>query len=143
MNRGDAIVSLFKLTVASASTGVVSSPLFDLFTRYMPTMVWNIPVGVVGAAGAGAVLSLFFGDPLTTRRDLFGQTIAATFFGVATAVLAADALDWEWAAKHMPMFAMMSAAMIRWFLPTIIERGKHLIKEFKFSFAKKSDGGDK
>jgi hypothetical protein len=43
----------------------------------------------------------------------------------------------------MSMFALMSAAIMRWFLPTIIERGKQFIKEFKFSFTKKSEGGDK
>lgn len=137
MDRGEAIVSFFKLIGASTTTAVASSPLVDAFSIYVQLPVWGVPVTVIGAAGFGAVLSLFFGDPLPTRRDLFGQTLGATFFGVAVAVLAADGLDWEWATKNMAMFALMSAAILRWWLPTIIERGKQLIKDFKFTFTKK------
>ena len=139
MNDGEPIVSLGKLIVASAA----SSPFFNALTSYVQTPVWGIPVTVIGAAGAGAILSLFFGDPLTTRRDLFGQTIGATIFGCAVAYLVADAFNWGWAAKNMSMFALMSSAILRWFLPTIIDRVKQLIREFKFSFLKKPDGGDK
>ena len=126
-------MSFGKLVIASA----VSSPFFNALTSYVQTPVWGIPVTVIGAAGAGAILSLFFGDPLTTRRDLFGQTIAATIFGCAVAVLVADGFDWDWATKNMSMFALMSSAILRWFLPTMIERVKQLIKEFKFSFTQK------
>lgn len=138
MTRGDAIVSFIKLTVTSAGAAVASSPLLDAFTNYIQLPVWGVPVTVIGAAGAGAVLSLFFGDPLTTRRELWGQTLAATLFGAATAALVADGMNWDWAAKNMAMFALMSAAILRWFLPTAIERIKQLIREFKFSFTKKS-----
>ena len=143
MNRGEAIVSLIKLSVASLGTAAASSPFIDAFNAYVQLPVWGVPVTVFGAAGAGAILSLFFGDPLTSRKSLFGQTLAATVFGVAVAVLVSDGLDWDWAMKNMSMFALMSAAVLRWFLPTIIDRGKQLIKDFKFSFTKKSEGGDK
>lgn len=143
MTRGEAIVSFIKLAVATGGAAAASSPVLDAFNSYISLPVWGVPVTVFGAAGAGAVLSLFFGDPLTSRRDLFGQVLAATVFGVAVAVLAADGLDWDWATKNMSMFALMSAAMLRWFLPTVIDRGKQFIKDFKFSFTKKSDGGDK
>lgn len=135
--KGDSIVSLIKLTGASAGTAMGITPVVDLFNVYIQLPVWGVPVTVFGAAGFGAALSLFFGDPLKTRRELFGQTLGATFFGVACAVLAADGLNWAWATKNMSMFALMSAAILRWFLPTIIERGKQLIKDFKFSFTKK------
>ncbi len=142
MSRGGAIVSLIKLTITSATTAAASSPFIDAFNNYIQLPVWGVPVTVIGAAGAGAVLSLFFGDPIPTRRALYGQTVGATFFGVAVAVLAADGLNWDWAIKNMSMFALMSAAIMRWFLPTMIERGKQIIKDFKFSFTKRN-GGDK
>lgn len=143
MNRGEAMASLIKLSITSAGTAVASSPLIHAFNSYVQLPVWGVPVTVFGAAGAGAILSLFFGDPITSRRSLFGQTLAATVFGVAVAVLVSDGLNWDWAIKNMAMFAMMSAAALRWFLPSIIDRGKQFIKEFKFSFTKRQDGGDK
>lgn len=135
-------MSLTKLVVTAGSTGAVTSPFFQLFTSYIQQPVWGVPVTVFGAAAAGAGLSLFFGDPLPTRRALFGQVLAATFFGAGVAVLAADGMDWDWATKNISMFALISAAMIRWFLPAIIDRIKQLIKEFKFSFTKRPTGGD-
>lgn len=135
-------MSLTKLVVTAGGTGAVTSPVFQLFTSYIQQPVWGVPVTVFGAAAAGAGLSLFFGDPLPTRRALFGQVLAATFFGAGVAVLAADGMDWDWATKNISMFALISAAMIRWFLPSIIERIKQLIKEFKFSFTKRPTGGD-
>lgn len=141
--KGEELVNLTKLLVTAGSTGAATSPLFQLFTSYVQQPVWGVPVTVFGAAAAGAGLSLFFGDPLKTRRDLFGQILASTFFGAGSAVLAADAMDWEWAAKNISMSALISAAMIRWFLPSIIVRVKQLIKEFRLSFTKNPDGGDK
>lgn len=135
--KEEGFMSLFKLVGTTVGTGAVTSPLFQLFTTYVQQPVWGVPVTVMGASAAGATLSLFFGDPLPTRRALFGQVLAATFFGAASAVLLSDAMGWEWASKNISMFAMISAAMIRWFLPSIIERVKQLIKEFKFSFTKK------
>lgn len=135
-------MSLTKLVVTAGGTGAVTSPVFQLFTSYIQQPVWGVPVTLFGAAAAGAGLSLFFGDPLPTRRALFGQVLAATFFGAGVAVLAADGMDWDWATKNISMFALISAAMIRWFLPSIIERIKQLIKEFKFSFTKRPTGGD-
>ena len=143
MSRGEALVSFIKLAVSAAGTAAASSPIVDAFNAYVQLPVWGVPVTVFGAAGAGAVLSLFFGDPLTSRRQLFGQVIAATVFGVAAAVLVADGFDWDWATKNMSMFALMSAAITRWFLPSIIDRAKQLIKDFKFSFMKKNEGDDK
>lgn len=139
--KGESLMSLTKLLVTAGSTGAAISPLFQLFTSYVHQPVWGVPVTVFGAAAAGAGLSLFFGDPLPTRRALFGQVLAATFFGAGSAVLVADAMDWEWATKNISMSALISAAMIRWFLPSIIERVKQLIKEFKFSFTKRNDNG--
>ena len=102
-----------------------------------------MPVTIVGAAAVGAGMSLFFGDPIQSRKSLFGQVTASTAFGVAVEVLCADALNLEWAQKNLSMFVMMMAAIMRWFLPSAIERGKQVIKEFKFSFSKKSDGDPK
>jgi len=135
--KGEGVVNLIKLAGTSVGTGAATSPLFQLFTSYVQQPVWGVPVTVIGAAAAGAALSLFFGDPLPTRKALFGQVMAATFFGAGVAVLVADGMNWDWATKNISMFAMISAAMMRWFLPSIIERGKQFIKEFKFSFTKK------
>ncbi|QKW95598.1 hypothetical protein AXL3_24 [Stenotrophomonas phage vB_SmaS-AXL_3] len=140
--KGESVMSLTKLVVTAGGTGAVTSPVFQLFTSYIQQPVWGVPVTVFGAAAAGAALSLFFGDPLPSRRALFGQVLAATFFGAGAAVLAADGMDWDWATKNISMFALISAAMIRWFLPSVIDRIKQLIKEFKFSFTKRPTGGD-
>lgn len=140
MAKGEAIVSFIKLATASVATGAASSPAIDIFSQYVNLPVWGVPVSVIGAAAFGAGLSLFFGDPLPTRRALYGQTLAATVFGAACAVLVADGMDWDWAQKNISMFALMSAAMVRWFLPTIIERGKQLVREFRFPSLKKPDG---
>jgi hypothetical protein len=141
MDKGE-LLTLLKLAVVSGGAAAAQSPVTEIMTHYFKTPVWGVPVTVIGAAGAGAVMSLFFGDPIARRRDLYGQTIAATMFGCAVAVLAADGMGWQWAHNNMPMFALMSAAMIRWFLPTTIERIKALIKEFRFPSIKKT-GGDK
>lgn len=135
-------MNLIKMMGTTLGIGVVTTPFLHLFTDYVQQPVWGVPVTVIGAAAAGAALSLFFGDPLPTRRALFGQVLAATFFGTAVAVLASDAMDWKWATDNISMFTMLMAAMIRWFLPTIIERVKSLIQTFKFSFTKKP-GEDK
>lgn len=139
MVRGEAIMSFVKLAV----TGAASTPFIKLFTQYVSLPVWGVPVSVVGAAAFGAGLSLFFGDPIPTRKALFGQILAATAFGTAIAVLTADGTGWSWAQKNIGMFALMSAAMVRWFLPTVIERGKLLIREFRFPSIKKPDGDAK
>lgn len=141
MDNTEGVASFFKMTWWSMGAGVGTSPFFNVFNTYINLPVWGVPVTSIGAAAAGAALSLFFGDPLPTRRALFGQVAAATVFGSAVAVLVADGMDWDWAQKNLSMFALMSAAMMRWFLPSVIERGKQFIKEFKFSFTKKSDGG--
>ena len=130
-------MGFMKLAGTSAGAGVVSSPFFQMFTSYIQQPVWGVPVAVIGAAGFGVGLSLFFGDPIPTRKALFGQCLAATFFGAGAAVLLADGMDWTWAEKNIAMFAMISGAIIRWFLPSMIERVKQLIKEFKFSFTQK------
>ena len=122
-------MSFIKLTAASVLASVSTNPIFEAFTKTGAFNIWNVPISVVGAAAFGAGLSLFVGDPIPTRRALYGQVLAATAFGTAVAVLAADAMSWTWAQKNIAMFALMSAAMIRWFLPTIIDRGKQLIKE--------------
>lgn len=141
--KGEGLMDLTRLLVTASGTGAVTSPLFQLFTSYVQQPVWGVPVTVFGAAAAGAGLSLFFGDPVPTRRALFGQVLASTFFGAGSAVLTADAMDWDWATKNISMSALISAAMIRWFLPSIIASVKQLIKEFKLSFTKKPEGGDK
>ena len=140
--KGDSVVSFIKLAGTTLGTGAATSPLFQLFTHYISTPVLGVPVTTVGAAAAGACLSLCFGDPVPTRRLLFGQVIASTFFGAAIAVLSADGMSWDWATKNISMFALMSAALIRWFLPALIDRGKQLIKEARFPFTKKNDGGN-
>lgn len=128
-------MSLVKLGVAAAA----ASPFVKVFTELVVTPVWGIPISVAMAALTGAGLSLFFGDPIESRRSLWGQLAAATVFGLAIADLTARALKWEWATANMPMFALMTAALLRWFLPSIIDRGKEFIKDFKFSFTKKPE----
>lgn len=140
--KGDTVIDLVKLVFTAGSTGFATSPVFQLFDSYVQQPVWGVPVTVFGAAAAGAGMSLFFGDPVPTRRALFGQVLASTFFGAGSAVLVADAMSWEWAVKNISMSALISAAMIRWFLPSIISRLKQLIKEFRFSFTN-SKGEDK
>lgn len=135
-------MSFFKLTASAVVTGAVVPPIAAVLGSYVQTPVWGVPVSVIGAAAFGAGLSLFFGDPLPTRRALYGQTLAATFFGAAAAVLVADGMDWDWAQKNIGMFALVTAAVVRWWLPSIIERGKQLIKEFRFPSLKKPTDGD-
>lgn len=126
--------------VKLVATSAVSSPVVKAMSVYLSVPVWNVPVSVIMAALAGAGLSLFFGDPVESRRSLAGQVLAATAFGTAVAVLTADGAGWEWAQKNIAMFAMMSAAILRWFLPTAIEKGKQAIKDFKIPFMKKPPG---
>lgn len=135
-------MSFIKLSVATLATGATTSPIFRILTESVQFPVWGVPVSVIGAAACGAGLSLFFGDPLPTRRSLYGQIVAATIFGVAVAVLLADGMDWDWAQKNIGMFALMSAAMTRWFLPSTIDRGKQLIREVKLPSIRKSDDGE-
>jgi len=142
MNKGEAALSLSKLTATSIGTAAASSPFLSAFNAYVQLPVWGIPVTVVGAAGFGALLSLFFGDPITDRRSLFGQVLGSAFFGCAGAKLVSDALDWSWAQENMALFAMVSAAIIRWFLPTIIEKVKQSIREYRIPFTKKKEGGE-
>lgn len=141
MLKGEAIVSFTKLAATTALAGAASPPVVDLFSAYVSTPVWGVPVSVVGAAAFGAGLSLFFGNPIATRRALYGQVLAATAFGAALATLVADGMDWDWAQKNISMFALMSAAMVRWFLPTAIEKVKDTIKALKVpSITKKPPG---
>lgn len=141
--KGDSLFELTKLLGVSSGAGAITSPAFQVFTHYVNQPVWNVPVTVYGAAAAGAALSLFFGDPVPTRKALFGQVVAAMMFGASLAVLVSSAMEWEWASKNISMFAMMMAAVIRWWLPTAIEHGKQLIKAIKIPFTKmKHDGGD-
>lgn len=139
MVRGEATLSFLKLIFAV----VVSSPAVQVMTDYVNVPVLNVPVSVVMAALAGAGLSLCFGDPVPTRRGLAGQVLAATGFGTAMAVLLADGMAWGWAQKNIAMFALMSAAIIRWFLPTAIDKAKLSIKEARIPFTKKPTGDDK
>lgn len=139
MAKGEAILSFAKLIAAAT----VSSPVVKAMTDYVSVPVLNVPVSVIMAAFAGAGLSLCFGDPVPTRRGLAGQVLAATGFGTAMAVLVADGMGWGWAQKNIAMFALMSAAIIRWFLPTVIDKGKQSIREFKLPFIKKPSGDDK
>ena len=59
-----------------------------------------------------------------------------------SAVLVADGMNWDWAQKNIGMFALVTAAVIRWWLPSIIERGKQIIKDFKVPSLKKPTDGD-
>lgn len=136
--------SFIKLALSSTAVGAGAGGwVFPLLDKVFDIPVFGVPVTIVGAAAVGAGMSLFFGDPIESRRSLFGQVLAATAFGVSAGVLAADALNLEWAQKNMGMFVMMTAALMRWFLPSVIDRGKQFIKEFKFSFSRKTDGDPK
>lgn len=124
------------------ATATVAAPVLKVFESYIALPVMGVPISVSMAALFGAGLSLFFGDPIESRRSLWGQLAAATVFGVATATFLADALQLEWAIKNPPMFALLMAAMLRWFLPSIIERGKLFIQNFSFSFSKSKKDGE-
>ena len=135
MNRGEHIVSLLKL----GTTTAIASPIFQIFTEVVAFPVFGAPITLILAALVGAGLSLFFGDPIIGRRNLWGQIAGAVAFGTGAGVLVSDAMDWAWATRNLPLFVMCCSAVIRWFLPTVIERGKQLIREFKFPWAKKSN----
>ena len=128
------VTSLIKLITVGASAGAGFDGAFSVFSNFVDLPVWGVPVTTFGAAAAGAALSLFFGEPIPNRRSLWGQIAAACLFGTALAVLSADGFNWDWAHKHMSMFALMCAALIRWFLPVTIERVKVLIKDLKLNF---------
>lgn len=128
------MVSFIKMGTAAA----VASPIVQMTAEAVIPPVWGIPISTVMAALAGAGLSLFFGDPVESRRSLWGQMVAAAVFGIAIATLAADATGWRWAQHNRPMFVLMTAAVVRWFLPSAIERGKEVIRHFKFSFMRRA-----
>lgn len=125
--------SFLKLAATTASLGVGVDGTFNIFTQFVQLPVWTVPVTSFGAAAVGAGLSLFFGEPLKSKRDLWGQLLAACIFGTAASVLLTDAFGLGWAAKHPGMFAMVIAAMVRWFLPACIERAKQIIREYRLS----------
>lgn len=139
--RMDTLDLLGRVALATTTSGT-SLKAIDIFNKTMALPVWGVPVTTFAAAAVGAGVSLFFGEPVTKARDLWGQVIASMFFGVAWSVLLADGLNWEWASKHQSMFALVTAAFVRWFLPAIIERGRELIKEYKLSlnFMRKKGG---
>lgn len=124
--------SFLKLVASSTAMGAGADKIvLPLLNGFFQVPVFGVPVTVIGAAAVGAGMSLFFGDPIESRRSLFGQVSAATAFGVGAGVLFADAFHLEWAQKNMAMFVMMTAALMRWFLPTVIEKVKTIITEFK------------
>lgn len=124
--------SFLKLVLSSTAIGAgTESIVVPVLNGIFQVPVFGVPVTIIGAAAVGAGMSLFFGDPIESRRSLFGQVSAATAFGVGSGVLFADAFHLEWAQKNMAMFVMMNAALMRWFLPTVIEKVKTIIKEFK------------
>lgn len=131
MDKGAAIVSFAKLAASAAVAGGMSRPVVNVFDSYVNVPVWGMPVSVLGAAAFGAGLSLFFGDPIESRRSLYGQIVAATVFGTAGSMLLGDAMDWKWAQENVAMFALIAAAIMRWFLQPVIDRGKGVIHEFK------------
>lgn len=139
--KGEAMSSFLKVTLSSAGVGAgFRNWIFPFFDSVFTIPVFGVQVTTIGAAAVGAALSLFFGDTIESRRMLFGQVIASTLFGVAVGILCADGLSLAWAQKNLQMFVLMMAALMRWFLPSIIARGKELIKDFKFPFTKKTDG---
>lgn len=144
----EAKVQFLKLIATAAPAGFGFDKAFNVFGKFVELPVWGVPVTTFGAAAAGAALSLFFGEPIESRKLFWGQIFASCLFGTAVAVLSADGFNWDWAEKHISMFALFCAAIIRWFLPVTIERGKALIKDIKLNFKFiKSDnnppGGDK
>lgn len=132
--KGEA-VSLTKLLIVSVSAGISTIPAFDLFTKLVSLPVWGVPVTSFGAAAAGAGLAMFFTDPVESRRLLGGMILGSCFFGTAGSVLLADGLNLGWAHKHPSMFAMVVAAVIFWFSPSAIRRGKQMIHDYNFSFS--------
>lgn len=139
--KGEAVSSFIKLTLSTTAAGVGSNWFFPLLDSFFDIPVFGVPVTTFGAAAIGAGLSLFFGDPIETKRSLFGQVLAAMFFGVAIAALLADGFQLDWAKRNFPMFALVMGGSIRWFLPSFIIKGKELIADFKLSFRR--GGGTK
>ena len=107
--------------------------IVQMVNAFFSMLIWNIPVTTFGAAAFGAGLSRFFGEPVSKQRNFWGQMAAACFFGTAIAALVAGAFDLKWAKENMSLFALINAACIRWFLQTIIDRAKLIIKEYKLS----------
>lgn len=142
--KGESIVEFLKLAATAGATGAAGEPFLRVFNEYVQQPVWGVPVTVFGAAMFGAALSLCFGDPVPSRKSLFTQIFASAAFGAGLAVLLADAANLEWAQKNMAMFAMITAAILRWFLPSAIDKVKQLIKDFKLSLiTKRGQGEDK
>lgn len=123
-------MSGIKLAMTALAAGL-AAPTMEAAPKIIQVPVLGVPIAVVAAALAGAALSLFFGDPITSRRALFGQTFTAAIFGTCIAVLMADGMGWVWAQKNITMFALMSAAMLRWFLPGLIHKIGEVIRDFK------------
>ena len=138
----DQILDLSLRTLGAASTSGAGLAALDIFNKTMQIPVWGVPVTTFGAAAVGAGVSLFFGEPVSGAKMLWKQIIASMFFGVAFSVLCADIFGWAWAAKHQSLFALVVAAFVRWFLPSIIERGKAIIKEYKLNFNFGKKGGE-
>ena len=132
------VSSFFKLILSSAGVSLgTNDVVVPALSRVIDLPVLSVQVTLFGAAAFGAGLSLFFTDPIESRRMLLGQVLGATVFGVCLGVLCADALELNWAKKNLGMFVMMSAAATRWFLPSIIDRIKKLISEAQIPFLRK------
>ena len=119
--------------VAAAVTMPVAK---DLLNVNATVPVFGVPVTIIAAAAVGAACSLAFGDPIASRRSMFAQVFASTFFGACGSALATKGLDWKFAQDLPGAFALIVAGVLRLMLPTAIEKGKALINGFSPSFFK-------
>ena len=112
-----------------AATLAVATPTFKIFADAMKLPLADASIGIFLAGLAGAGLSMFFGDPIEGKRNLWGQVLGSAIFGTTIATMLSDAMGWSWAVKNPYMFALIVAALTRWWLPSIITRGKQIIGE--------------
>jgi hypothetical protein len=127
--------AFFKMAVSAASLALGVDGAAAIVS-HAGAASWTVPVSVFGGAAIGAGVSLLFGDPVRTRRALWAQIVGAWILGGAGSVLLAEGTGWTWAINHPAYFALVAAAVVRWFLPVTIERGKQIIKEYRLTLSR-------
>ena len=99
--------------------------------------IFSVPAAVIGAAAFGTAASLSTGDPVHSRRELFGQSLSIIFGTAAAAFMARGGPDWM--SEVQGPIASVVAYLARHVAPSITERSKEIIRNFKFSLRRKGD----
>lgn len=124
---------------AKEYTAAMIASVTSALTTNVTVPVMGASVTTIGAAFIGSVLSFFFGDPATSRRQLFGMVILGTVIGSVAAAMLPHL--WSWTAQVQGPVAIVCALVTRHLLPPAVERGKELIKSFSPTNLFKKDGG--